>query len=64
MEAKKFKEFFFAWVCPWQKGGGHVFLVLDGMRLYECFDFLKMNCKVFTGTTDKTCMTVHVIVNP
>lgn len=30
-----------------QKGGGRVFLVLDGMRLCECFDFLKMNCKVF-----------------
>ena len=22
-----------------QKGGGRVFLVLDGMRLCECFDF-------------------------
>lgn len=43
------------------------FLVLNGMRLCECFDFFfffKWTARFFKGTTDKTHMTVHVSQTP
>lgn len=44
-QKKKFKDDLLGSILG--KGRWSCFLVLDGMRLCECFDFFQMNCKIF-----------------